>query len=419
MSPFKKKKAQGKPVNETPLAPRGAYEGESGLYGGGPSHQSLKEEIHAHSNREREDRVNRQHGVKHSQNKRPEIEERQVIPLLFLFKWAVLGVVGLVLVLALKMFLGGYNKDAAKEILDLQAQVKTLTREKIERPTLAVESSAEIATLIAQWRSAEDHARAALDLMRWDRRDEASRRLSEALVAVPNHQPSLVLLSQIAFKNKEHLRSVNLLRYALSAEPSRLDLRLMLAQSLQALGEDRSALLAAEWMLDAEALNLDALTIASQSAVELAEWDAALVYFEKILVTDRNNLEALRGASTLYFRDNKYAKALPYLERLMDVEDTDWNHFFQAAVCQSQLSRSDEVVRTLELASVKFNEMQVYGWTGSSLFDPVRESNIFVGFQQRVALIAQRGARRKIEEEAKPAFAPVGPAVPNLDLLKK
>lgn len=417
MSRNKKKKAQAESVDKTPLAPKGAYEGGGGLYDGGPQHRSLKDEMHDFYQYKQKDDADRLHGTPKSKHRRQDVEERQVIPLLFLFKWAVLGVIGFGLIIVLKMFLSNYNKNAADEIEKLRAQVTELERARIERPVLDLDDVAQIPMLVDRWEKAQKNAQAATDLMRWDRRDEALRRLHEALEVTPEYQPAIVLAAEIAMKNEQFERAANLLVRALNMDPSRHDLAVMLAQALERLEDDKAALAVADWALSTQSRDLEALAIASRTSVRLEDWPSALEYFNKALIVDANNLDALLGASAIYLQDKKYAKALPLFIRLMDLEPESWRHFFNAAVCQAQLNQPENTVRTLELAAAHFGDAQVYGWVGASQFDPVRQTVLFNGFEQRVAQIAQRKVQKKIEKE-KEVFAPAGPALPTGEALK-
>lgn len=418
MSPNKKKKTQAEPANESSLAPKGAYEGGGGLYDGGPEHRSLKDEMDAYHRHVRNERDSKLHGTSKSKHARQDVEERQVIPLLFLFKWAVLGGVGLGLVLVLKMFLGGFNKNAADEISELRAQVAELERIQIDRPLLDLADTDQIPVLVKRWKQALDNTVAAEGFMRWDRREEALRRLRDALLVAPECQAARVLTAQIAMKNEDYERAANLLVHALNADPERYDLALQLAQALEKMTEDQAAFAVAEWTLSRQAGNLEALGIASRTSVRLEDWASALKYFDKILIVDENNLEALKGASAIYLRDENYAKALPLFMRLMDRESDVWQHFFNAAVCQAQLEQPNKTVTTLEVAAANFGDARIFGWVGASQFDPVREDDLFSGFQQRVTRIAQGKAQKKIEVEEEPVLAPVAPTIPAGDALQ-
>ena len=290
MSPIKKKKAQAKPADESSLAPKGAYEGGGGLYDGGPEHRSLKDEMHAHHRRTHSEREAKLHGTGKSKHRRQDVEERQVIPLLFLFKWVVIGAVGLGLVFTLKTFLGKFNKNAAKEISSLRAQVAELERTSIERPLLDLADVDQIPVLVQHWKKASENTAAAEGLMRWDRRDEALRRLRDALLVTPEYQAARVLTAQIAMKNEEYERAANMLVHTLNVDPGRHDLVLMLAQALEKLAEDKAAFFVAEWALSSQANDLEALGIASRASVRLEDWASALKHFEKILIVDENNL---------------------------------------------------------------------------------------------------------------------------------
>lgn len=417
MSPIKKMKMRGKPAGEMPLAPKGAYEGGDGLYDGGHGDRSLDDEMRASYRYASDEREAKLHGTSKSKHRRLDVEERQVIPLLFLFKWAVLGGLGLGLVLVLRVFLGAYNKNASEEITELRAQVAAMSRSRVERPVLDLGDSDQIPVLVQHWQDARENIVAAQELMRWDRRAEAERRLHDALMVVPESQEARLLTAQIAMKNKEYERAANLLVQSLNTDPGRYDLALMLATSLESLREDKSALFVAEWALSNRAGDLEPLGIASRAAVRLENWASALVHFDKILIVDENNVAALKGASTIYFNEGNYAKSLPLFLRLMDKEPANWRYFFNAAVCQAQLGQLNNTVKTLELAASRFGDARVYSWTGAAQFDPVRGEDLFVGFHNRVAQISQRKEQKKIEREA-PKFAPAAPALPSGNLLK-
>ena len=102
----------------------------------------------------------------------------------------------------------------------------------------------------------------------------------------------------------------------------------------------------------------------------------------------------------------------------MDRESGVWRHFFNAAVCQAQLDQPNNAVTTLELAAANFGDARIFGWVSAPQFDPVREDDLFSGFQRRVTQIAQAKAQKKIEVDEKPVLAPAAPTLPTGDALQ-
>jgi tetratricopeptide (TPR) repeat protein len=162
---------------------------------------------------------------------------------------------------------------------------------------------------------------------------------------------------------------------------------------------------------------MTALQVASRASVRTGDDAAAIRFFDKILVVDANNQEALKGATEIYFREKKYANALPLFIRLMDLQAGEWSYFFNAAVCQAQLRKAENSVMTLELAAANFGDARVYGWVGAPYFDPIRDNDLFNGFQQRIAQVSQSKVRKKITVDA-PVLAPAPSALPSADALK-
>lgn len=404
MESNKKNKAQSTPETnnskKTPPARRSMYEG-------GPKHQSLKDEFLSCHKRENQEYDGKLYHHETSRSAHQGVEVRQVTPLLFLFKWVVLGVVGLVLVAVLKNFLSGFNKDAADELTSLRAQVVELQQSRVERPQLADAGLDRIPASVLRWKSACEQVVAAEDLMCWPRYNEARRRLHEALVLMPGCQPAQVLTAQIAMKSGEYERAANMLVQSLNMTPDRHDLVVLLAQSLEKLGKDPEAFVVAEWALSIQSNDLDVLGIASRTSNRLKDWVSALKYFEQTLVVDESDLAALKGASAIYFRDKNYGKALPLFSRLMALESGEWRYFFNVAVCQAQLGRAEGAVTTLELAAAHFGDARISGWVSDSEFDPVREDYLFAEFEKRVAQVVRRKGEKKIDQR-KGLLVPAG-----------
>jgi len=409
----KKKQTRGPLEEDLSRAPKGAYEEDGGLYGGGPKYRSLKDEM-------RIPRIEHEAAAT-SKYTRSDIDERQIIPLLFLFKWLMLGVVGVVFVFFLKSTLRDFNKNSSAEMATLRAQVADLERIKTEHPVLDEKDSGQIPVLVEHWAKAYGKVATAEGLMRWDRRNEALRYLHEALLSAPSYQSARVQTAQILMKNKEYDRATNLLVQALNVDPTRHDLLLMLAQALEKLNEDEAAVSVASWALSNHSHDMEMLGVASRASVRLEDWSSALMYFEKVLIIDENNLDALKGAVAIYYRDKRYRKALPFLLRLMDREPKVWPHFFQAAVCQAQLAMSRNVVTTLELAAANFGDQRVFEWIGKVEFDQVREDDLFRGFVQRVQEPSRNGIRQKNKpkQSQPPAAKFKTSAVPATDSLKE
>ncbi|AKJ64252.1 tetratricopeptide repeat protein [Kiritimatiella glycovorans] len=373
---------------------------QDGLYGGGPKYRTLQEEMTGHKRRSSYER--RAHS-RHSKEKVDRDEqERNVIPLLFLFKWACLAAIVIAGLWTLKSYLASGNMRLSEELQETQAQLERLKKRSAgEAPVFDISRTDQMPFMIKKWKDADAATRSAVNLLRWEGRKEAEQRLRDALEADPGHQEARVMMARMAMQNEEHLRAVDLLVPALNTDPDRRELRLMLASALENAHEFEAARYVAEWITTDEPHNIEALEIAARVRFQLGDLDKALEHYETILKVNSGHIEALNGMANIYYQKEEYKKAIPRYTRLMELQPDEWRHYYRAAVCNAQMEKPVQSVIALELASSNFGDARVIAWLGVDEFNPIRESHLFQGFAQRMVQGSKAGEMASAEEAQK------------------
>ncbi len=387
----------------------------SDLYDSKVEHRSIKDQLIAEARELKEDNYSDFHGTKRAAEKPTDFDQRQLNPLLFMFKWAVLGFVFLVIAFFARGFLNEYNKNSAEKITKLENEVKTLRQVGIERPIFDDTEFSKVPDLINNWTKSLSEFEEAKDLMTWDRRDAAIKHLNESLTLLKNNLASQKLMAEIAMKNREYPRAINLLIHILNTNPDDQTSIKMLAEAFDALDKPVETLKLAEWGLENDPRDFALLNIASSAAFELENWPDAAKYYSKILLADPDNLVALNGAAALYFENKEYKKALPYLLRVMDMNQKDPMAYMNVAVCYANLDFVEDVVATLERASVVFGDRRMVGWTDSEDFDSIRNNSLFAAFAERISPELRREAEQRALLKAPEKEVDIAPETPNLN----
>ncbi len=387
----------------------------SDLYDSKVEHRSIKDQLLAEARELKEGNYADFHGTRKSSEKPTDFEQRQLNPLLFMFKWAVLGFVFLVIAFFARGFLNNYNKNSAEKIAELEAEVKTLRQIGIERPIFDDTEFSKIPDLIENWKKSFSEFEEAKDLMTWDRRDAAMKKLNESLTLLKGNLAAQKLMAEIAMKNREYPRAINLLIHILNTNPNDQIAIEMLAEAFDGLDKPVETLKLAEWGLENDPRDFKLLNIASESAFELENWPAAAQYYSKLLLAEPDNLVALNGAAALYFQTKEYKKALPYLLQVMDMNEKNPSSYMNVAICYANLGLVEDVVATLERASVVFGDRRMIGWTDSDEFDSIRNNSLFAAFAERISPELKIEAEQRALLKAPKKEVDIAPETPNLN----
>jgi tetratricopeptide (TPR) repeat protein len=366
------------------------------LYGGGPKHRTLADELHLH----RRHRSSSQNKKLHTDRKPTRDEkEREVVPLLFLFKWACITALALAALWVLRWHLNTINNNQKEELELALERAKTLEQRMVDQPVFDLEPARQMPFLIRHWDQSLEEANAAKSLLRWESDQEALKRLHKAIEVNPEHQESRVLLAEICMREGEYPRTVDLLIHALNTDPSEKELRLMLAEALVQMDEYAAARQVADWIVKSNPRHLDALKIAARMKMKLNDLSGALKNFEQILVLEENNREALEGVARIYFERGNFPAVIPIYNRLIQLNPEVQEYYYRLAVAQAQQESPIKTVIALELAVSHFGEGQIRGWIPDSKFDPIRENHLFRGFSQRIASEAQKRQQLAVEQQ--------------------
>jgi len=383
----KKKTPPAPTATPTGKAGPGRYETGGGLYGGGPKHRTLSEELRLH----RRSTDLKQQKKLHSDRKKTKTEtEREIIPLLFLFKWICIAAIGLAGLWVLRSWLNNINDNRKEELKLAKGQVQALERQLVDQPTFDFENQEQVPFLIRNWKTALEESAAADNLLRWQADKEAMARLHKALQSNPEHQKSRIMIAEICMRQGDYRRAVNLLIHILNSDPSSPSAKLMLAQAFEALEHHEAARRIADWIVAVDPRNLDALQIASRVKLKLNDLNGALKDFERVVSLDEANQTALEGMAEIQFKRGNLSEIIPLYNRLIQLSPDRQLYYYRLAAAHAQQENPIQAVIAMELAVSRFGEGQVRGWLSDSPFDPIRENHLFRGFFDRVASESQK-----------------------------
>lgn len=373
----------------------GRYETGGGLYGGGPKHRTLSEELRQH----RRSTDQQQQKKLHSDRKKPKAEaEREIIPLLFLFKWACIAAIGLAGLWVLRFWLNNINDNRKEELTLAKTRTQMLERQLMDQPTFDFENQAQIPFLIHNWETALEESAAADNLLRWEADQEAMARLHKALQANPEHQESRIMIAEICMRQGDYRRAVDLLIHILNSDPSRKPIKLMLAQAFEALEQYEAARQVADWIAKADPRDLEALQIAGRVKLKLNDFNGALKDFARITTLDESNLAALEGMAEIHYDRGNLSEIIPLYNRLIQLNPDQQLYYYRLAAAHAQQENPIQSVIAMELAVSRFGEGQIRGWLSDPPFDPIRENHLFRGFFDRVASESQKRQQLAVQK---------------------
>jgi tetratricopeptide (TPR) repeat protein len=269
------------------------------------------------------------------------------------------------------------------------------------------------------WKEAERLVRSADVLMQRNIYDQAIVQCQEALRRDPAHIGALERLGKLYYAEGRYVEAVNALIRLLSVDPSRNDTKKRLIEALDACGDRDAVRYMAEWYLDESPFDAQVQRYLADVYYEEAEYANAVEAYERVLREAPKDREVLQLQANAYIQLEQFEEALVPLGKLQEIGYNDPVSGKQIAVCQAQLLREEEAVRTLGRMMQFFGPQVIMGWLKDPQFDPIREERVFQGFVERVGgedfrmeLEALARAEREQEQQVEAQLNVAAPDTP-------
>jgi tetratricopeptide (TPR) repeat protein len=250
-----------------------------------------------------------------------------------------------------------------------------------------------------RWDVAERHTRSAEALIRRGIDAEAEQRLQQALASAPEHREAQKLLAELYVRQNRSADAALFYIRLLDQESGEEELRMALLKALRDGGQIESALVLTQRILDKRPEDVVVLEIAAGGEAALGRTESALELFERVLNIDEGNRSALKGCATIHFDRGAFSNAVPfYLELIRLYPEPDF--YQKLACCYAQQNQAGKSVVVMGQAASLFGEAAVSPWLRELQLDPVRESDEFRSFADRVVGVETRKAIEALSRRA-------------------
>lgn len=221
---------------------------------------------------------------------------------------------------------------------------------------------AELPERIAAWRQLPDRLAEAEGLRMKNLADQAEAHLRTALESNPASAALHLALARQLADNARPADAVAHLVESLNAQPADTGARLLLAETLESLGEYELCGQVAEWMLESDPYSAEAHRVAASAFLKSEQPRAAIPHLRKVVNLELDSLDVQNDLAEAYSRAGEYDKALTTLESILQQEPAHPSALFTLAVCYARQAKTNEVLATVQRASALVGTNAVNQW---------------------------------------------------------
>lgn len=314
------------------------------------------------------------------------IDPREKMALLAILKAAILLVLILVAFVLLWKGIGLYNERIVMEHMS-NTDVSPVLKEIVLEEDFDISDQnarQQFAARIELWKEADRLVRSADALLQRNIYDQAIARCQEALLQDPAHMGALERLGQLYFEKGDYVKAVNAYIRLLSVDPSRADVQKRLIQALDAYGDADAVMYMTQWYQDQNTYDGDIQRYLANALYEREEFVEAAEAYARVLRDSPRDVQALERQVSAYMQIKEYEKALVPLAVLRENNYRKQDYYKQIAICNAQLLKGEESLKTLGRAAQLFDKQVITGWIRDPQFDPIRTDRAFQAFTERL-----------------------------------